>query len=78
LLVYSRVPPASAAAASTGLASPCAIFSTHGPTGAGYRPFGQSALAATAGEKYCWSMIFSENRASPPIRSGAGMFGIML
>jgi hypothetical protein len=27
---------------------------------------------------YCWSMIFSENRFPPPIKSGAGFFGIML
>jgi hypothetical protein len=26
----------------------------------------------------CWSMIFSENRYPPRIRSGAGFFGIML
>jgi hypothetical protein len=27
---------------------------------------------------YCWSMIFSENRHPPRIKSGAGFFGIML
>src|SRR5262245_43698522 len=27
---------------------------------------------------YCWSMIFSENRCPPRIRSGAGFLGIML
>jgi hypothetical protein len=27
---------------------------------------------------YCWSMIFSENRYPPRIKSGAGFFGIML
>jgi hypothetical protein len=26
----------------------------------------------------CWSMIFSENRYPPRIKSGAGFFGIML
>jgi hypothetical protein len=27
---------------------------------------------------YCWSMIFSENRYPPRIKSGAGFFGIKL
>jgi hypothetical protein len=27
---------------------------------------------------YSWSMIFSENRYPPRIKSGAGLFGIML
>jgi hypothetical protein len=27
---------------------------------------------------YWWSMIFSENRHPPRIKSGAGFFGIML
>ena len=27
---------------------------------------------------YSWSMIFSENRCPPRIKSGAGFFGIML
>jgi hypothetical protein len=27
---------------------------------------------------YSWSMIFSENRFPPRIKSGAGFFGIML
>jgi len=30
------------------------------------------------GGSYCWSMIFSENRYPPRIKSGAGFFGIML
>jgi len=29
-------------------------------------------------EVYWWSMIFSENRCPPRIKSGAGFFGIML
>jgi len=29
-------------------------------------------------QSICWSMIFSENRFPPPIKSGAGFFGIML
>jgi hypothetical protein len=30
------------------------------------------------GLAYRWSMIFSENRYPPRIKSGAGFFGIML
>jgi hypothetical protein len=29
-------------------------------------------------EMFQWSMIFSENRLRPRIKSGAGFFGIML
>ena len=29
-------------------------------------------------EQTSWSMIFSENRCPPRIKSGAGFFGIML
>jgi hypothetical protein len=29
-------------------------------------------------QAYCLSMIFSENRYTPRIKSGAGFFGIML
>jgi hypothetical protein len=35
-------------------------------------PFWRNRLA------YWWSMIFSENRYPPRIKSGAGFFGIML
>jgi hypothetical protein len=31
-----------------------------------------------AGDGFCLSMIFSENRFPPRIKSGAGLFGIML
>jgi hypothetical protein len=31
-----------------------------------------------AARHYWWSMIFSENRYPPRIKSGAGFFGIML
>ena len=36
------------------------------------------AAAVNRRRAYCWSMIFSENRYPPRIKSGASFFGIML
>jgi hypothetical protein len=52
-----------------------------GPSGRGRgrrRRSGAAATARRAARCYCWSMIFSENRYPPRIKSGAGFFGIML
>jgi hypothetical protein len=40
---------------------------------------GRALIPAGLGRlAYCWSMILSENRYPPRIKSGAGFFGIML
>ncbi len=41
-------------------------------------PFRSSCARCGTAPAYCWSMIFSENRYPPRIKSGAGFFGIML
>ena len=39
---------------------------------------GVEGVAIVQGAVFCLSMIFSENRFPPRIKSGAGFFGIML
>ena len=57
---------------------PCVRVVAHGCTqGGGVRPV-RIIEMSYGGVTVCWSMISSENRYAPRIKSGAGLFGIML